>query len=132
MRLARTTVAILALCGCSDRPVAPSDPTPVIAEPLPSVPVYLDVFEERADGSTGPCIYGATVEIVRGEGTGRSVRMGCADYWTGPWDGFVLPEGRLITLRASAPGYLTKEKTIQTAQAAPPDNFVFFALPKVQ
>jgi len=133
MRFAITTVVTLALCGCSGPPL-PSAPTPVVAEPLPSAPVYFDVSEELSDGRTGLCIDGATVEIVSGELTGWSVRMHCNwDYWSGLWIGFgLLPEGRLVTFRASAPGFVARERTIETRHANFPDNFIFFRLPKAR
>jgi len=133
MRIALMTAVTLALLGCSGQQVPPSAFTPVMAEPLPMASVYFDVSEELSDGRPGLCIDNAIVEIVGGEGAGLIVRMHCAwDYWSGSWIGISLPEERMVTFRASAPGYLAKERTIVTRQASPPDNFVFFTLLKAR
>ena len=131
MRFAQIGVVTLTLCGCSDSPVAPSAVSPQIGEPLPMAPLYWDVFEERADGSAGLCIIGATVEIINGEFAGRSARTHCPDPWAVPWEGFFLPEGSYVTLRVSAPGYVTQEKTAEAKYAPPPGNIVSFGLRKV-
>ena len=61
----------------------------------------------------GTCIPGARVEIVRGQGLGRSLTqstLGC-DWWdpdyAATFDG--LNVGEELTLRASASGYAAKE-----------------------
>jgi uncharacterized protein (DUF39 family) len=64
--------------------------------------------------ATGGCVANATVEVVRGQGVGQRITQTAP---CGAWDyggGFVfndLTPGAEITLRASASGWSTEEKT---------------------
>jgi hypothetical protein len=64
---------------------------------------------------SGVCIYGATVEVVRGQAAGQKMTQETpCDAW-GYGGGFVfkgLRPGVPMTIRASAPGYVDLEKTI--------------------
>ncbi len=129
MRFALIAVVTLTLCGCSGEmaqqlPTAPGPPVPTApAPPPPTTPtpparpseltaVWVVVL---AEGSA-LCIPGATVEIVRGHGLGRSVMQttrGCS-WWEPDYDAFFdgLNSGEELTLRASASGYASKEITV--------------------
>jgi hypothetical protein len=64
---------------------------------------------------TGLCVDGATVQVVAGQGVGQSVAQTTpCDAW-GYYGGFEfhdLTPGVDMTLRASAPGWSTCEKTV--------------------
>jgi hypothetical protein len=65
------------------------------------------------DGS-GICVPNATIEIVDGQGVGQRIRQ---ETPCGAWDyggGFTIKEltsGIALTVRASAPGFVTQEET---------------------
>ena len=62
---------------------------------------------------SGLCIIGATVEIVSGQGLGtRMTQATLCDAWE-PYGGFVFNGlTGVITLRASATGYVAREVTV--------------------
>lgn len=64
---------------------------------------------------TGACIVAATVEVVGGQHIGRTAQQTLpCDAWS-YGGGFILADlipGTPITLRASAPGYLSSEVTV--------------------
>ena len=66
-------------------------------------------------GETGACIPDATIEVVRGQAVGRRLTQ---ETPCGYWDyggGFVLNDLTAdveLTIRASASGYVTQEKTV--------------------
>jgi hypothetical protein len=93
-------------------PPAPSNPpapTPPVPAPVVTGAVWVVVLPE---GGGGECITGATVQaIVDGTVVQTKTQQPC-DYWDPDYDLFFkdLPvEG--VTIRASAPGYLTREVT---------------------
>ena len=109
MRIALMTAVTLALLGCSGQSVPPA-PSPIEAEPYPWLASFTVELVEPpiARNFNGRCIDGATVEIVSGPGTGRSVTQDCSmwDWYVGYSAGFGdLTPGGAATLRASAPGY---------------------------
>jgi hypothetical protein len=117
MKLAATILTILTLVACSseDRTKGmPTTPTPFALQPVPTPTtgfIWGFVIEKGGDGS---CIAGATVEIIDGVRQGESqvqkTPCGVWDYG----DGFEfdhLPLDSQLTLRASAPGYASKEFT---------------------
>ncbi len=65
--------------------------------------------------SSGLCIEGATVQIVRGQASSQSItQITPCDAW-GYGNGFTfenLSAGVEVTIRASATGYVTKEVTV--------------------
>jgi hypothetical protein len=108
MRFALMTVVTLTFLGCSDQPL-PTAPSPV-ARPPRVVTLSMMVL----DNNSG-CIYGATVEIVRGQGLGRSATQHeCGDWWYNPYGVAFqgLNEGEWLTIRASAPGYASVETSV--------------------
>lgn len=121
MKFASAIFAALILVGCSplsdDRsPTAPNPPaetpqTPPLPPPSPSTSsVWVMVIAE-----SGACIDGATVEIVDGQGLGQKLTQKAdCDYWA--YSGGVTFPGLTprvnLTLRASAAGYVTEDKTI--------------------
>jgi hypothetical protein len=133
MRFALITVVTLTLFGCSGErservqllPTAPSiqiapDPpvqTPTVPTPPARPPVLTSVWVVvTGDTGGGACIPGARVEIVRGQGLGRSLTqstLGCS-YWDPDYEAYFngLNEGEELTLRASASGYAAKEITV--------------------
>jgi hypothetical protein len=138
MRFALITIFTLALVGCGDTvppfllqlPTAPNPPVATTPDPPPAPPVptppappalpreltfvWVIVLD---DGSvSGTCIPGAKVDIVRGQGVGRSLTQstrGC-DSWHPDYDALFpdLYVGEELTLRASAAGYAANEKTV--------------------
>lgn len=130
MKYALVILVLLSLFACSEKtaqraPTAPDPPVPTA--PDPSVPIaplpptqpprltslWVVVIEEGARGAS--CVPGATVEIVRGEGLGQSLKQTTpCSYWDPDYDlvftGLTL--GAELTLRASASGYAAKEVTM--------------------
>ena len=93
--------------------VTPPPPPPAPNPPAPTlIALRVDVYTE-----SGECIPGAKVEIVAGQPIGESgtTPTACFGWWdAGPpaivfWP---LVNGREVTLRASAPGYLAQEITV--------------------
>lgn len=87
--------------------VSPSPPSPT-----PSASTFLWVM---AVDASGVCAADATIEVVAGQGVGRIARQSTpCSVWD--YDGgvlfFDLTPGVEMTLRASAPGYATQEKTV--------------------
>ena len=84
----------------------------MIASPISSPSTFLWVM---ALDAAGICVPNATIEVVGGQGVGRSGTQStpCA-YWD--YDGGVIFEGLIpgveMTLRATAPGYAAHEKTV--------------------
>jgi hypothetical protein len=131
MRFALIAVVTLTFVGCAPEAAQqlPTAPSPVVAStPVPPVPPAPDPPARPAeltfvwvivldDGRvSGTCIPGARVEIVRGQGLGRSLTqstLGC-DIWDPDYDAIFrgLNVGEELTLRGSAPGYAAKEKTV--------------------
>lgn len=115
MRIGLTLALMLALYGCSGERAQslPTDPNPFAPSGPPLTFVWVLVVP--AEGS-GECILDATVEIVRGHGIGRSLtqRSERCSYWDPDYDAVfreVVSE-QLLTLRASAAGYVAKEITL--------------------
>ena len=131
MRFGLIAVVTLTLVGCAHEAAQqlPTAPSPAVAStpvpPVPSAPV-----PPAPDPPARPpaltfvwvivldrtCIPGARVEIVRGQGLGRSLTqstLGC-DIWDPDYDAIFrdLNVGEEITLRASASGYAAKEITV--------------------
>ena len=137
MNFALIAVVALTFVGCAPERAQPlpTAPSPSVATPpAPSVPtsrdppapaprpapppeltfVWVIVLD---DGRvSGTCIPGARIEIVRGQGLGRSLTqstLGC-DWWDPDYDATFdgLNVGEELTLRASASGYAAKEISV--------------------
>ena len=120
MKLALTVLGMLMLLGCSAEPTPPTAPTaaptvpaspPPNPAPQPSTggAVWLMVAE-----SSGICILGARVDVIAGQAVGQTAAQ---DHPCNIWDlGGIefknLTPGTALTVRASAPGYLTREMTV--------------------
>jgi len=63
------------------------------------------------DSATGGCLQGATVEVIAGPHIGQQSFQKDCDFDIGQGYSFVLPAGESLTLRASAPGYTSQEKS---------------------
>jgi hypothetical protein len=103
--------ALLAAMGCSDGLTSdPDTPGPLTPGPAPLAQVWGMVVDEN-----GVCIPNATVRVVQGQAldTSAAQTIPC-DAWA--YDGgFLLRNltpGLSMTIRASAPGYLSLTKTI--------------------
>jgi hypothetical protein len=118
MRFALIALVTLSLCGCSKEQPGPF-PTSAPSVPAPPTPVP----PPRTDGVVavvvidhfGGCVSRATVEIVRGYGLGRSlIQSDNCSYWDPDYRAvfYDLIVGEELTLRASAPGYTSVEKTM--------------------
>ena len=96
-------------------PSAPSNP-PVPDPPAPAPPapvvtgiVWVVVLPE---GGSGVCITGATVQVIVDGAVVQSKTQQPCDYWDPDYD-LVFKDLPVtgVTVRASAPGYLTREIT---------------------
>jgi hypothetical protein len=126
MKVALLFIVSLAVLGCSQEgtrtipvppgpsPVSPAPPPPAPPPPVPT-PGSLKMLWGAVISPTGECIEGATVEVVGGQRLGDRLTQTTP---CGAWDfdaGFQfhnLTAGQEMTLRASAPGWRTAEKTI--------------------
>ena len=142
MRFALIAVVTLTFVGCAENVVQPlpTAPTPFVAttpDPPPSPPaptapdrparprqltsVWILVVDDGGRSET--CIPGARVEIVRGQGSGRSLTQSTfrCESWNPDLGAFEAPYGATfdglnvgeeLTFRGSAPGYTAKEVTV--------------------
>ena len=79
--------------------------------------VWVMVVPEQGSGI---CILGAAVEVIAGQGLGQSATQEPCDIW---WVGGItfnnLTPGVEMTLRASAAGYVSEEKTVIPTHGSP-------------
>jgi hypothetical protein len=99
---------IVGLAGCA----SPAAPLPSTNGPTPS-PQSPSLLSGKVLEPSGTCIRGAIVESIAGQAVGqKAVQTGSCDYWSYGGGGFTftdLTPGVLMTLRASAPGFITRE-----------------------
>ena len=124
MRFSFIICLTLSIFGCSENrtprsPTAPTPPRPTAPQPTPPPPSTLIQVWGYVVTSSGECIEGATVEVVSGP-----ILLGQKATQTTPCDrtnlrgGFVFDEGvpggawDELTLRASAPGYVSQEQNL--------------------
>jgi len=113
MKFALPISLALTLLGCSreSTPVTTVSPTPT--------PGALTSLSGMVVEPGGACIDNATVEVVRGQAQGqRMMQDSRCDAWAGG-GGFLfkdLTPGVEMTIRASAPGWSTEEKTFVAGQ----------------
>jgi hypothetical protein len=84
-------------------------------------------------GGGGGCIPRATVEIVHGQGVGRSVTQAeFCSYWDPDYDAVFngLNAEEEVTLRAWAPGYAAQEMTLVPRVGA--QTTITFELSRIQ
>jgi len=127
---------LVAAVGCNEN--SPTDPQ----NDSPSGPVdasghlYGTVF---ILGSGGTCLSGATIEVLNGLAAGKRVQQSseqCVNHGGGN-PGYRLtglPMGKQVTIRASAPGYWSWDKSLQphageVAADGSGDNFELFKAP---
>lgn len=114
-----TLLALTAICACgSDIVTNELDGD----SPLPPGPGPLAVISGVIVRDDGTCIDSASVRVVQGQGLDRSAaqRTPC-DVYAGE-GGFVLTDltpGLSMTIRATAPGYLSLDKTVTPAPGSP-------------
>jgi uncharacterized protein (DUF39 family) len=113
VRSTRIVFAAMILFGCSgESPTAPGSSLPS-ASPAPTTQTSAFLWGMVID-TTGACVADATIEVVRGQRSGERITQVTP---CGAWDydgGFVFNElitGAEMTLRASASGWSTEEKT---------------------
>jgi hypothetical protein len=129
MRCTFIPLMLTALCACtSDHLTNGVDGE----SPLPPGPGPLAVIQGMIVRDDGACIDSASVRVVQGQSLDRSAaqRTPC-DVSTGK-GGFVLTDltpGLPMTIRATAPGYLSLDKTI--TPTIPPLSLVMFPLQKL-
>ena len=89
------------------------------------------VFPEFGSGA---CIVDAKVEIVGGQAIGQSATMeGDCDAWSDGGAFFRgLRAGIAITVRASAPGYLSQEITVMPTPVGQGMTATVITLPRIQ
>jgi hypothetical protein len=127
LRFAAIVGVTTMLCGCSAETVErlPTSPTPPPSSTARAF-IWVVVVTE-----TGGCVPDATVEIVQGQGVGRRVRQAdpCS-VWDPDYNATFndLTAGEASTLRASALGYTTAEKTVVPQGNSP----VQFNLSRIQ
>jgi hypothetical protein len=129
MRFSMATVVALTLVGCSPDAPSPSSPnpaTPASASPSPTAATNGWIWAMAVDNG-GACIADATFEVVSGQGPiGGIIRQqtpcGVWDY-----DGGVnlrnLTIGVAVTLRATAPGYNTVQRSVAPKVAGTVEAF---------
>jgi hypothetical protein len=108
-------------------PTAPNSPSPA-PTPTPTPNSLTNLYGFVVE-SSGACIKGASVQIVRREASSQSITQITPCAWTYS-DGFIcenLTAGVEVTIRASATGYATKEMT-----AFPSREWIIITLPSVQ
>jgi len=103
-----TMIFAAALLGCGGDGTGPAATKPVNVPPL-RVGLWGMVIEEN-----GHCIAGASVSVVSGESAGQTlVQQTPCDVWDPAGFTFTdLTPGVAVTIRASAPGYATKDTTV--------------------
>jgi hypothetical protein len=119
-------LAAVALWGC-----ARSEPTAPLKPQNPPTGntdtwIWLMVVDQ-----TGACITGATIQVVAGQDVGEPITQQTpCDAWgeEGGVEYHHLTAGMSMTLRATAPGYATEEKTI-TPFGGPVSAIIFAPLP---
>ena len=148
MRVVLAAVVALSLCGCSEErprslPMAPSSPIPAAPVPSPPPPAapapapvpprLTFVWVVVLGNDSGVCVRNAVVEIVAGQGVGRSLNQNTpCNYWDPDynavfWD---LIAGVEVTLRASAPGYSAVERTVIPTTGG--QTAITFELPRMR
>ena len=132
MRFAQIGVVTLTLCGCSDRPAptTPSALTPSAAEPIKWASFTVWVLED--DGSNA-CIQVATIEVLSDHAPNQHISQRfCPDWWSAEtWVTVSGVEDVPVTLRVSAPGYVTTSTIVVPFRRMPPDAVVV-RLPRTQ
>lgn len=126
------TFVLLALpviyaCGSDGRTNGLDGESPLLPGPGP-----LAVVSGMVVKDDGMCIDSASVRVIQGQGLDRSAAQRTPCDVTANEGGFVLTDltpGLTMTIRATAPGYLSLDKTITPTLA--PQALVFFALQKV-
>jgi hypothetical protein len=116
MRRASRLLAVVALSGCAEgaAPYDPAEAPPPPAPPPAVVPITGAFLWGVVVDRSGACLAKATVEVMSGPGAGERAEQVTP---CGVWDsdgGFLftgLTSGVAMTIRASAPGYVTKEVT---------------------
>ena len=114
MRFAVIFSTALILFGCSqDSTQSPTVPS----VPSPPVQIALQLVNLRGVvvNPGGSCIEGASVEVVGGQAVGQKVMQSTPcdawdDYFSGGFTLKDLTPGVAMTVRASAPGWGTREK----------------------
>lgn len=143
MKYALPMLTTLALLGCSSGdsapPTAPSPPPPPQASPAPNPPAprpgatasFWAIVIPRGGG--GACIVGATVEIVAGQAIGQSGTMPevCDVWWVNGAFFRGLTVGVEMTVRASAPGYLTQDLNVMPTPDPGPLMATVIELPRM-
>ena len=114
VKLTFALVAVLLVSACSG-----DYPTRTTTVPPPAQPPYLWVVVQTEAGS---CITGATVQVVEGQRMGEALTQDPCDGWESDVGGVGfnnLEAGVPMTVRATAAGYTTQEKTFTPIAGSP-------------
>ena len=126
MRFPLTVFSAMVLVGCDSYHPLPTYPDP---------PRYPAEIQAMAFDEGDNCIGNTTIELIKGQ---TIVETGRHDANCGAWDGggVILSKatyGEEVTLRASAAGYQSQEKTVVVTEKIPFQQlFVFFTLRRIQ
>jgi hypothetical protein len=121
LRFASTLGLTLSILGCSESSTqrSPTAPTPPTATPPPPQPSNLVTLWGIVVDPSGECIEGATVEVVAGPvlvGQKATQQLPCdLTRFTGGFqfdDPVHVNVWEAMTLRASAPGYVSQEQNL--------------------
>lgn len=122
-------VALVTASACADAGLMSTEDGEL---PLPPGPGPLAVVTGMIVRDDGMCIDSASVRVVQGQALDRSAAQRTPCDGPAGTGGFVLNDltpGLPMTIRATAPGYLSLDKTI--TPAPPPQPLVVFALQKL-
>jgi hypothetical protein len=105
-------------CGGGVPPTAPTPPPAPSNPPVPEPPAPIPVVTGFVwvvvlpEGGLGECITGATVQVIVDGAVAQSKTQQPCNYWDPDYE-LVFEDLPItgVTVRASAPGYLTREMT---------------------
>ena len=132
MRFSLVVFAALLVFGCSSQDRTPTGPSssPPSALPTPNSPAF--VWGMVIPVGSGFCIANAKVEVVQGQRTGETITQEPCGVWdySGGFEFKNVTAGVEMTLRASAPGYVTKDFVV--TPVAMPHGAIFLELSQTQ
>ena len=125
------TIGVLLVAGCRDEPTVTPTARPPTSEG--SSPSNFAFIWALVVAPSGACIHGATITVVSGPSAGKTFLQDSeCDAWS--YSGGVLfrnlATGVSMTLRASASGYYSMEKTAVAAPSGQALEFDLIPIPQ--